>query len=199
MRSLGSFLVCISTLAAYRSEHPMSPRLRWYCLITVIHGFVQGILLLAIPISSRTYGFEWYLARSAQVVVGVTYLIEVGRRSKLKASWSAAAVLGLMFGVVASPETWFNWLAFVYALPFLVMGTVILPAKDQIARIMGVYWCAMGCWQFVFSRLSMDPASIIWSLNWWLPSTISVSTFLLLASGHRFGSAVMTSKASEAR
>jgi hypothetical protein len=181
MRAIGSFLVCLAALRAYRAEHSISARLRGYCLVTAVHGCIQGALLLAVPITAEIYGFEWYLARIVQLVLSVAYVIEVAERFEPKGRWFPPAIIGLVFGVTPYPKLWFNWLAFPYSMALLILGTMIVGVRDTSARIMGLYWIAMGLWQYAFLWFSGNDRSIVWTLNWWLPSALSVTAFLVLA------------------
>lgn len=84
--------------------------------------------------------------------------------------------MSVVFGLTPLPTLWFNWLPFGYAFVFSSLGLAVI-GEDSV---MGTYWLAFGAWQYAFLRLSTDPASIIWRLNWFVPSAISIIAFLTL-------------------
>jgi hypothetical protein len=183
LKSIGSFLVGLAALAPVFFGRRMNRLLTCYCSVTALHGFVQGVLLFFLPIEAKAYGFEWYLARLAQLFFAVIYAVETANRHELTTGLLALMSVGVLLGVTPHPNIWFNWLAFCYSLALVALGVMIVAASDLKARIMGAYWLVMGSWQYAFATMSQDSGSSVWSLNWWLPSAISIAAFLALAIG----------------
>lgn len=183
MNALGSFLVAAAALFPVLHGHrrTFSPWLRWYLIAMAAHGALQGIMLAAgVSIASPTYGFEWYLARLVQLCFACGFFVETANRRVLRAGVSLSVLAGLILGVTPFPTVWFNWLAFAYAGALGLLGMNIVTAKDAVARLIGLYWCSMGCWQYAFARFSPDVNSAVWEFNWWLPAAISISAFWAL-------------------
>lgn len=153
--------------------------LQSYLFITIIHGLLQGYLLgFGVPIFSRLYGGEWYGARILQLVFAFLFVSELTSRYR---RLMVGLLASIAFSFTALPIVWFGWLAFGYAFLMLVLGVSVVGKS----RIMGLYWISTGAFYYVFLRMSVDQSSIIWRLNWWLPSTISIVAFLALAADHR--------------
>lgn len=151
--------------------------------VTAIHGFLSGFLLIYVPIDSQAYGFEWYVARLAQLGFAFIYAIGIGDTDELKKGILPLIFFGLSIGSILHQVTvWFNWLAIVYSFCLGILGLMLVSAKDRTAHIMAFYWLAQSAWNFGFVYFSMDPSSIIWKLNWFLPSALSVTAFLVLTT-----------------
>jgi hypothetical protein len=179
LRSLGSFLVCLAALLPIFQWVPLRRSLRWYLLITAIHGFLQGLILaFGFPVSSVAFIAEWYGARVAQLVFAVLFASEI---TDWKHRILAGGIASVLFGLVGAswmPTVWYNWLNFGYSFLITSIGLAIVGAST--GRIMGLYWIATGAYYCAFLRLSTDPLSRIWSVNYWLPSAISIIAFLTL-------------------
>lgn len=182
MKSLGSILVGLSALLPIILGKIPSRPLRYYLASMSIHGFLSALLLAYVPVSSQTYGFEWYVARIVQLAFAAGYTVEILNRFKPRGGIIIMVCLGLMFGATAWPSIWFNWLAWAYAFGLFVLGTIVVSVPERISRIIGTYWILAGCWNFLFMRLSMDPQSVVWKANWYVPSALSVVAFLALAA-----------------
>lgn len=160
----------------------LNHHLQKYCSVTAIHGSLQGMLLLSgVSITSNLYAIEWHSARVVQLVFATLFTVEITKDREKKLFGPrliAAVIVSIGFGVTPLPTNLYNWLAFGFAFCLLLLGITAIgvPAGNILAS----YWLAFGAYQYAFLRLSADPASIIWHLNWWLPSAISITAFLML-------------------
>lgn len=181
MIGVGSFLFAGAAFWAAITVHAPNEWLRRYLIATFAHGLAQGMLLCGgIPVGSSSYGFEWYTARTIQVLCALAYVVDVSVRHKLRTG-PLPMLISLIFGVTAWPAVWFNWYTFVFSFSFFLLGGYVVSAPEPAARIMGVYWIAMATFHYAFTILSGDPASPVWRLAGWIPSTLSVSAFVSLA------------------
>jgi len=161
----------VGLTALFALRRPLDVYLRGYLAATALHSALQGILLLVVPVTSYLYGFEWYAGRIFQLVFALLYLCDY---STLKRRMVVGAVVSVAFGFSPIPTVWYNWLAFVYSFLLLSLGFSVV----EESPIIGLYWIAMGAWQYAFFNLSMRPDSLVWQLNSWLPSAISIAAFL---------------------
>ena len=162
----------LTTLFALR--RPLDVYLRGYLAATALHSALQGILLLVVPVTSYLYGFEWYAGRIFQLVFALLYACDI---SSFRRRIIVGGFVSVVFSFNQLPNIWFNWLAFGYSFLLLSLGLSLV----EESPIIGLYWIAMGAWQYAFFHLSMRPDSLVWQLNSWLPSAISIAAFLSIS------------------